>query len=242
MRILSRLLSFVSNQIKLTRRMLFYNRFISPKLEKEIVEQFHLLFYDSRMFGKTWVDTTFLGTKLEKCPFDLWVYQEILHEVRPEIIIECGTYRGGSALYLASMCDLLNHGHVITIDILERKNRPQHKRIEYILGSSTSSEVVEKVKSRIQGNSPVLVILDSDHKKEHVLNELNIYGEMVTKGSYLIVEDSNINGHPVKPEFGPGPMEAINEYIRDNSSYIVDKTKEKYFLTFNPQGYLRKVK
>jgi cephalosporin hydroxylase len=194
------------------------------------------------MFGKTWVDTTFLGTKLEKCPFDLWVYQEILYEIKPEIIVECGTYRGGSALYLASMCDLLNHGEVVTIDILERKNRPEHKRIEYILGSSTSSEVVEKVKGRIQGKSPVLVILDSDHEKEHVLNELNIYGEMVTRGSYLIVEDSNINGHPVKPEFGPGPMEAINEYMKNNSSYIVDKTKEKYFLTFNPQGYLRKVK
>lgn len=226
----------------MTRQLLFYDRFISPKLEKEIVEQFHLLFYDSRMFGKTWVDTTFLGTKLEKCPFDLWVYQEILYEIKPEIIVECGTYRGGSALYLASMCDLLDHGEVITIDILERKNRPQHKRIEYLLGSSTSPEVVAKVKARIQGKSPVLVILDSDHKKEHVLNELNIYGEIVTRGSYLIVEDSNINGHPVKPEFGPGPMEAVNEYMKNNSSYIVDKTKEKYFLTFNPQGYLRKLK
>jgi len=226
----------------MTRKLLFYNRFISPKLEKEIVEQFHLLFYDSRMFGKTWVDTTFLGTKIEKCPFDLWIYQEILHEIQPEIIVECGTFRGGSALYLASICDLLNHGEVITIDILERKNRPQHKRIEYILGSSTSSDVVEKVKTRIQGKSPVLIILDSDHKSEHVINELNIYGEMVTKGSYLIVEDSNINGHPVKPEFGPGPMEAINEYMKDNPYYIVDETKEKYFLTFNPQGYLRRVK
>lgn len=242
MHILSRLLSFISNKIKMTRQLLFYDRFISPKLEKEIVEQFHLLFYDSRMFGKTWVDTTFLGTKLEKCPFDLWVYQEILYEIKPEIIVECGTYLGGSALYLASMCDLLDHGEVITIDILERKNRPQHKRIEYILGSSTSPEVVAKVKARIQGRSPVLVILDSDHKKEHVLNELNIYGEIVTRGSYLIVEDSNINGHPVKPEFGPGPMEAVNEYMKNNSSYIVDKTKEKYFLTFNPQGYLRKLK
>jgi len=242
MHILSRLLSFISNKIKMTRQLLFYDRFISPKLEKEIVEQFHLLFYDSRVFGKTWVDTTFLGTKLEKCPFDLWVYQEILYEIKPEIIVECGTYLGGSALYLASMCDLLDHGEVITIDILERKNRPQHKRIEYILGSSTSPEVVAKVKARIQGRSPVLVILDSDHKKEHVLNELNIYGEIVTRGSYLIVEDSNINGHPVKPEFGPGPMEAVNEYMKNNSSYIVDKTKEKYFLTFNPQGYLRKLK
>ena len=242
MHMLSKLLSFISNKIKMTRQLLFYDRFISPKLEKEIVEQFHLLFYDSRMFGKTWVDTTFLGTKLEKCPFDLWVYQEILYEIKPEIIVECGTYRGGSALYLASMCDLLDHGEVITIDILERKNRPQHKRIEYILGSSTSPEVVAKVKARIQGKSPVLVILDSDHKKEHVLNELNIYGEIVTRDSYLIVEDSNINGHPVKPEFGPGPMEAVNEYMKNNSSYIVDKAKEKYFLTFNPQGYLRKLK
>ncbi|KPL24799.1 MAG: cephalosporin hydroxylase, partial [Phycisphaerae bacterium SM1_79] len=110
-----------------------------------------MLYYDSRMFGKTWVDTTFLGTKVEKCPLDLWIYQEIIHEIRPEIIVECGTFLGGGALYLASICDLLNHGQVVTIDILDRKDKPQHSRIEYLLGSSTSPEIVEKVRARVQG-------------------------------------------------------------------------------------------
>jgi len=242
MRIIRRVLGAVSNQVRMMKGLLFHSRFISPELEREIVDQFHMLYYDSRMFGKTWVDTTFLGTKVEKCPLDLWIYQEIIHEIRPEIIVECGTFLGGGALYLASICDLLNHGQVVTIDILDRKDKPQHSRIEYLLGSSTSPEIVEKVRARVQGKSPVLIILDSDHKKAHVLNELNIYGEMVTKGSYLIVEDSNINGHPVRPGYGPGPMEAIDEYLRNNTSYVVDKTKEKFYLTFNPKGYLRRVK
>ena len=65
---------------------------------------------------------------------------------------------------------------------------------------------------------------------------------MVTKDSYLIVEDSNINGHPVRPEFGPGPMEAIDEYLKDSTSYTIDKKMERFFLTFNPNGYLKRIK
>jgi cephalosporin hydroxylase len=240
--IIKRTLKYAAYQLRAMKSILFYRRFISPKVEKDIVEQFHMLYYNSRMFGNTWADTTFLGTETEKCPLDLWIYQEIIYQIKPEIIIETGTFRGGSALYMASICDLINHGEVITIDILERKDRPKHNRIEYMSGSSTSPEIIETVKKRIQGKSPVLVILDSDHSKEHVLNELNLYGSMVTKNSYLIVEDSNINGHPVRPEFGPGPMEAIDEYLKNNTSYTIDKKMERFFLTFNPNGYLKRIK
>lgn len=87
-----------------------------------------------------------------------------------------------------------------------------------------------------------MVILDSDHKKVHVLNELKIYSKFVSKGSYLIVEDSNINGHPVLPNFGLSPMEAIKDFLKENKNFIIDKTKEKFFLTFNPNGYLKRIK
>ncbi len=87
----------------------------------------------------------------------------------------------------------------------------------------------------------MLVILDSDHSKRHVLDELRTYSQFVGEGSYIIVEDTNVNGHPVLPEFGPGPMEAIQDFLKENKDFAVDGSKEKFYMTFNPKGYLRRV-
>jgi len=238
---LNKFLYLLKNEVKTLRNIIHHRFYINPKLEKNIVDHFHKLYYDSKMFDKTWGNTFWLGVPIEKCPLDLWIYQEIIFEVKPDVIIECGTAYGGSALFLASICDLVNNGKVITIDIAD-KGRPKHKRITYLLGSSTSKEIIEKVRSLIKGMDKVMVSLDSDHHKEHVLNELRIYSKFVTKGSYLIVEDTNINGHPVLPEFGPGPMEAVEEFLKENKDFVVDKTKEKFYLTFYPNGYLKKIK
>ena len=215
---------------------------VRNKLGKNITEHFHTLYYDSHLLGKTWANTSWLGNRILKCPLDTWIYQEIIYAIKPDIIIECGTYYGGSALFLASICDLVNNGKVITIDIEDRGDKPQHKRIKYLLGSSTSEDIIDHVKKLISDKDKVLVILDSDHHKEHVINELRIYSKLVTKGSYIIVEDTNINGHPVVPYFGPGPMEAVKEFLKDNKDFYIDKTKEKFLLTFNPNGYLKKIK
>ncbi|MBW2086112.1 MAG: class I SAM-dependent methyltransferase, partial [Deltaproteobacteria bacterium] len=201
----------------------------------------HRLYYDAGKLRKTWVDTFWLGVPILKCPLDLWIYQEIIFEKRPDVIIESGTASGGSALFLASMCDLVNNGKVITIDIEDRKDRPQHERIVYLLGSSISKEIVSQVKGLISDKDKVMVILDSDHHKEHVLNEIRIYHKLLTKGNYLIVEDTNINNHPVYPEFGPGPMEAVEEFLKENREFVADKNREKFYLTFNPKGYLIKI-
>ena len=208
--------------------------------EEKIVETFHKLYYEGYAAGKTWADTYWLGVRTLKCPLDLWIYQEIIFDVKPDVIIESGTAYGGSALFLASICDLVNNGEVITIDIAKNL-RPSHPRIKQLLGSSTSEETVRTVGSLINGKGAVLVILDSDHHKEHVLDELRTYSTLVTKGSYLIVEDTNINGHPVVPEFGPGPMEAVEEFLKENDDFVVDNTREKLLLTMNPRGYLRKI-
>ena len=103
-------------------------------------------------------------------------------------------------------------------------------------------QIVAKVKSAIGPQDKVMVVLDSDHRSPHVLRELLIYSKIVTKGSYLILEDTDVNGHPVFPDFGPGPMEALREYLKDHSDLEIDKSREKYLVTFNPNGYLRKVK
>jgi len=223
-------------------RWLIYQRvYINPKLKKNIVDQFHKFYHDRFVFGETWGKTFWLGIPTQKLPLDLWIYQEIIYDIKPEVIIETGTECGGSALFLASMCDLVQKGRVMTVDIVHKEGRPQHPRIQYLLGSSTSKEIEEQVREAVRGASPVMVILDSDHHKDHVLKELNIFSKFVSPGSYLIVEDTDVNGHPVFAEYGPGPMEAVEEFLKTHDSFAVDREREKLYLTFNPGGYLKKL-
>lgn len=201
----------------------------------EIIKQFHKLYYDSNVWG----DTHWLGIQTLKCPMDMWSYQEILFDLRPELIIETGTYAGGSAFYFATICDWIKEGRILSIDIENRPGRPTHPRIEYWTGSSISEETLGRVKAAAQGKKTVLVVLDSDHHKDHVLAEMKAYSSIVTPGSYLIVEDTNV-GNPVFPEFGPGPMEAVREFLVDSKDFEVDARRQKFLMTFNPSGYLRK--
>lgn len=204
-------------------------------------EEFHKLFYETAYSrGDEW-NPKWMGVAALKCPFDLWVYQEILHETRPDIVLETGTARGGSALFLASMFDLLGSGEVVSIDIVRRPEWPVHPRITYLTGSSTSAPILEQVRRRVAGAARVMVILDSDHKKDHVLDELREYAPLVTKGSYLIVEDTNINGRPVFPGFGPGPGEAVDDFLKGHPAFVRDLSRERFFVTFNPGGYLQRV-
>jgi len=216
-------------------------------IDTNIINNFHTLYYEGRA-NTTWKSTNWLGVPIQKCPLDLWIYQEIIFEVKPDLIIETGTLYGGSAYFLSHMLDLMGHGKIVTIDIDYRPNRPQHNRLTYLTGSSTSKDVEVQIDNMIlnthkeKGSVPsILVILDSDHSKGHVLNEMKLYQRYVQVGSYLIVEDSNINGNPVYSNFGPGPMEAINDFLRLTDEFIIDRTKEKFMLTFNPNGYLKRI-
>jgi cephalosporin hydroxylase len=227
-------------ELKAFRRIAKRRLYLNAQDEGDLVGRFHTLFYDSHIFHDEGKNVFWLGTSIAKCPFDLWVYQEILNELKPDLIIECGTKFGGSAHFLASICDLLDCGEVITIDILEREGRPEHPRITYLTGSSVSEEILDQVRERVAGKATVMVLLDSDHAKDHVLAEMAAYGPMVTVESYLIVEDGNLNGHPVVPDFGPGPNEALAEFMKGNDDFEVDLDREKFLVSFNPRGYLRK--
>ncbi|OGO04734.1 MAG: cephalosporin hydroxylase [Chloroflexi bacterium RBG_13_54_8] len=176
-----------------------------------------------------------------KCPLDLWVYQEIIFSLKPDVIIECGTASGGSALFMASILDIAGAGEVITVDIEGARGKPQHRRVQYLVGSSTSEDTVACIAGLVSGKQTVMVVLDSDHHKEHVLSELRIYSRFVTRGSYLIVEDTVI-GHPLMQDFGDGPMEAVQQFLKENADFAIDRAKEKFFLTFNPKGYLVKTR
>lgn len=218
----------------------FYYFSKEKKWKDTLVNLFHQIYYYSG--DKTWRNTFWLGFPIFKCPLDLWIYQEILVEVQPDVIIETGTFKGASAYFLAIMCDIIGKGQVVTIDVEEQPDRPKHSRIKYLLGSSTSVGIVNQVKDLVKDKKKVLVILDSEHKKEHVIQELRIYSEFVTYRSYLIVEDSNVNGHPVRPDWGEGPMEAIQEFLKETRLFRIDRTKEKFLMTQNPNGYLKRIR
>lgn len=228
--------------IRKVRKFLDQRAYSNPKLEKDIVTGFHRLYYDAASLGKTWKNTRWLGVYTQKCPLDLWIYQETLWDTRPDVVVECGTAEGGTTLYLASMCDLIGSGRIVSVDIDTKPKRPAHPRITYLSGSSTAPDVFDAVKKHIARDEKVMVILDSDHSKKHVDEELKIYSNLVSRDCYLIVEDSNVNGHPVLPDHGPGPMEAIDEFLQKDDRFIIDDGKEKFYMTFNPRGYLKRVK
>ena len=220
--------------------------FTPPKLNDEqqaLVDRFHTFMYDItdensfRSFFVSW-----LGYGMLKWPTDLWNYQEIVVQTKPDVIVETGTHRGGSALFLASICELIDKGEVISIDTDDtyRATQPKHPRLTFLSGSSTDPNIVAEVKRRIAGRTNVFVILDSDHHCNHVLNELRIYSELVPINGYLVVEDTNVNGHPAYPEFGPGPREAVDLFLRENSYFEVDRMQERFYLTQNPCGFLRR--
>ena len=205
----------------------------------EVVRRFHELYYSESTLFIEW-----LGVRTIKSPLDLWIYQEIICRNRPELIVEAGTGLGGSALFMACVCDLLGKGRVLTIDKrgVTRQPRPSHPRITYLTGSSVDPEIVAQVGAEAASAGDVMVILDSDHSAEHVLAELRAYAPIVAEGHYLIVEDTNINGHPVFPEHGPGPWEAVETFLADpgGRDFEIDRACERFHLTLNPGGFLRR--
>ena len=210
----------------------------SPVVRRAVVDQFHRLYYHSRK--RTWLNTYFLGVPVRKSPLDLWVYQELIHELRPDILVEAGTKFGGSAYYFARIFDLIGHGEVVTIDIKRQPDLPEHPRITYLTGSSTDPRIVEEV-DRMISDRKALVVLDSAHGRDHVLTELRLWGPRVAVGSYIVVEDTHADGHPVTTHFGPGPRDAVELFLAENDSFEVDESRHKFFVSWNRGGYLRRV-
>ena len=209
-----------------------------------IIDNFHLLYESNHK--QTYDNTYWMGIKSMKCPLDLWIYQEILFKTKPDIIIETGTNEGGTTLFLANICDIMDNGEIITIDISSSNDKPEHKRIHYIQGDTTSKKTITKIQQlvdKLNNNSDtkIMVILDDEHSENHVFQEMEIYGKFVTLGNYLIVEDTSMGGHPVWPELESGPMEAVERYMKVHHDFEIDSAQEKFLLTFNPKGYLKKI-
>ncbi len=211
-------------------------RFLDPFARR----LFHKLYYHHYR-TQTWEDTWWQGVRVLKSPNDLWSYQEILYETRPDLIIETGTFNGGSTLYFAHLLDLVGHGKIASVDLDPQDNLPIHPRIVYRKDSSTSQDTLDWLREECRGADRVMVVLDSDHSREHVLTELRAYSGFVTPGCYLVVEDGNVNGHPVYREHGPGPTEALAQFLAEDHRFRPDSRRERFLMTFNPGGWLRRV-
>ena len=184
---------------------------------------------------------TWLGNPIWQNMADLWIIQEVISSVRPALIIETGTNRGGSSLFYAHLMDLMNHGSIITVDV-EKLHDHSHPRIRYLIGSSTSEEILSQVRAAVASTSgPVLVILDSDHSEAHVAGELTHYHTFVTPGSYLHVQDGVIDTLPRFAAARPGPLPAIQRFLAGNPGFQVDTLLcEKFPITHHPLGWLRR--
>jgi cephalosporin hydroxylase len=212
--------------------------------DQDVLKRFHQLWYNA---PNTWKTSTWLGIHNQQNPMDMWIIQELLFKTKPDFIIECGALLGGSAAMWAMILEQVNpNGRVISIDIEDRMGEARKlpivkSRVQFIVGSSTAPEVIAEVKKRVGGRK-AMVVLDSNHTKEHVLNELNAYWELVPIGGYINVQDTNINGNPVLPEWGPGPMEAVREFLAKNDRFSIDVDQERLLFTFHPNGWLKRVR
>ena len=195
-----------------------------------------------------------LGIPVIQLPQDMVAMQEIIWEVKPDLIIETGIAHGGSLIMYASFIELLGKGHVLGIDIdIRTHNRyaieehPMFKRITMFEGSSVSDEIAEKVRDFAKEYKKVMVILDSNHTHEHVLKELNLYSPLVSKGSYCVVFDTIVEDLPDElfndRTWGKGnnPKTAVHEFLKTHEEFESDETiPNKLSITAAPDGYLRR--
>jgi len=195
------------------------------------------------------------GMPILKMPQDIMMMQELIWQIKPDIIIETGVARGGSIVFYAAMLEMLgNDGLAIGVDIDIRKhnrdrieNHPMYKNIKLIEGSSVDDIVLDKIKSLIKPESVVLVSLDSCHTEDHVYNELIAYTPLIKKDSYIVVEDTIIEftGDDRNRPWSKGnnPMTAIERFLKENNRFIIDKSiNDKLLLTSSPNGYLKCIK
>ncbi len=225
-------------------------------LDTDIADSAQKFFIESTKYNYSY-NFTWLGRPIIQYPQDMMAVQELIWRTQPDLIIETGIAHGGSLIFSASILELLGgNGHVVGIDIdIRQHNRkaieshPLFKRITMIQGSSVAADTVTQVRELARDKKQILVILDSHHTHDHVLEELTLYSPLVTKGSYLIVfdtvvEDMPEDSFPDRP-WGKGnnPKTAVREFLCRNDRFVIDKGVEsKLLITVAPDGYLECIK
>ncbi|MCL5097240.1 MAG: cephalosporin hydroxylase family protein [Candidatus Omnitrophica bacterium] len=221
--------------------------------DANVTDLSHKLFIESCRYNYSY-NFSWLGRPIIQYPQDMMAMQEIIWAIKPELIIETGIAHGGSLIFYASLLELIGGGgRVLGIDIEIRphnraaiENHPMFKRITMLEGSSVDEDMARRVHDMARGKKPVLVVLDSNHTHGHVLREMQLYGPLVTRGSYLVVFDTVVEDMP--DEFfahrpwrkGNSPKTAVHEFLKGNHRFRIDKEiEQKLLLTVAPDGYLK---
>lgn len=198
---------------------------------------------------------TWMGVPIIQFPEDIMMMEELIWKVRPDVIVECGFAHGGSALFYGSLMELMGKGIVVGVDVEIRpynriavQNHPMSHRVRMVEGSSVEASTIAEIKSHIRPGDKVMVLLDSNHSKDHVSKEIALYHEMVSPGSYLVVMDGaqayvwDMPGG--KPEWkDDNPLASIEEFMaseKGQAEFEIDEHFTRLYVTSNPKAYLRR--
>lgn len=182
--------------------------------------------------------TTYFGIRTNKCPLDMWVYQEIIHDTKPDVIVEIGTGSGGATLALAHLCDN-SQGRIISMDIDQKADESTRNHPRVILLEGNASALFRQVRELIKPWEKVMVIEDSSHTYDNTLQVLRTYCSLIKSGQYFIVEDTNCH-HGLEHGPKPGPYEAVEMFLLEAPDFYSDRDRESFFITWNPKGFLRR--
>jgi cephalosporin hydroxylase len=199
---------------------------------------------------------SWMGRPIIQYPQDMVAMQELIWEIKPDLIIETGIAHGGSLIYYASLLELIGTGEVLGVDIdirehnrKEIESHPMFRRIKMIQGSSIDPQIVSQVANIAAEKQKIMVCLDSNHTHEHVLNEMKFYAPFVSKNSYLVVFDTiveylpeNYFGQKRSWGIGNNPMTSVNEFLRNNKDFSIDHSIDnKLLISVAPSGYLKRI-
>ena len=199
---------------------------------------------------------TWMGRPIIQYPQDMIAMQEVIWDIKPDLIIETGIAHGGSIIYYASILELIGKGEVLGIDIdirshnrAEIESHPMSKRITMLEGSAISQEIIDKIKPFVEGKKTVMVCLDSNHTHDHVFAELQLYSPFVTVGSYLVAFDTIVEDLPAdlyndRPwSVDDNPKTAVWEFLKSNDDFVINnEIDNKLLVSVAPSGYLKRVK
>lgn len=212
-----------------------------PAEPTPVPQQLQAEFTDAFWRSLAWQGVTWLGQRVERAPTDLIAYQELVADVRPDWIVALRANGEGSPDFFASLCDLVGSGRVVAVGPeADSADQSQHPRVEYVEGASTAKETQERVAELVGDDANCMVVIPPAPLQE-IVAEFKAYAPLVGVGSYAIVEGTIVNGHPVVPSFGPGPSEALQQILKNRRDFAPDHRPERFGLTFNPRGFLRRV-
>ncbi|MEK7089397.1 MAG: cephalosporin hydroxylase family protein [Patescibacteria group bacterium] len=215
-----------------------------------------LEFTTRSLLGKYSYNFRWLGRPIIQHPQDVVAIQELIWDIKPDLVIETGIAHGGSLILSASILELIGKGEVLGIDIDIRKHNRREiekhrmfKRITMLEGSSIDPTIIERVKKLAKGKKKILIFLDSNHAHDHVLRELELYSPLISRGSYIVVFDTIAEDLPKgsiknRPwDKGSNPKTAVKVFLKIHKDFAVDRAMEdKLLITAAPNGFLRRIK